>query len=800
MRPPTCITRHINLLEKNKFRGIMRGCGVKTILNAWVNLPRCLEGREKWAWGTRDERENKDRIGSAISQFYKGAYAKSFSMLTNMKTGEVNMKEENIIRLFPRMQDAWKIENIPTTDDDVALIKTDEVKSILNGSSLPNGKATGFSGLSYEVVRAVSKGDEGYATLNKVFNHILNHPEDIPKQYFMARLTGILKPDGGTRPLCIQETILKVLNKILTLKITDVVRDKLLPTQKCLARTEGQAEARNQVLQYIKEGYECAIQFDFQNAFGTVSRKKIVQRLLHYNVGKTIINYIITILNNQKIVYEQGEENKVLDLETGVPQGEPLSMVLFAIGIDALIEEFDNRDGVRVTAYADDVVVTVLKEEMIKNIMEEFECKAKEFGLKLNKNKTKLNMIKDVPYEKIKDYGISEKNIINLYNGSSTYVGLPLTLNRKLEIHFVREKMRELLDVSEKLWNTETPVQLRYHLQRMCADATLDYVLKVIKYDEKEDNQWIDEIQTKLLDTWQESMGPLPQKLWRLPVKYYGLGMLHLKDRWKIFDGIMEAKSSERTLETLSFYKAKIEKWVKEGKVQRLEIDKIPPTSNVSLSMPPESSATRLSNCAFKMLIKLRYNMEEENLRQVDENGCMRCCHHENKEVNLQHLISCPYICGERTFEQHNRICHILRGILRRKKEVPKVDIEKYSVTQLEMKDKGMKNHRADLVYKIGKVPHSIDVTITSSNNNNKGNNVTRAWNAKTNQYGNENNLHVVLLDTAGNIASESWNYLLGIGATRKELRIIQKIIFECTVRKVDEMIDMIKYQKVNQK
>ena len=128
------------------------------------------------------------------------------------------------------------------------------------------------------------------------------------------------------------------------------------------------------------------------------------------------------------------------------------------------------------------------------------------------------------------------------------------------------------------------------------------------------------------------------------------------------------------------------------------------------------------------------------------------------------------------------------------------MDIEKYSVTQLEMKDKGMKNHRADLVYKIGKVPHSIDVTITSSNNNNNGNNVTRAWNAKTNQYGNEPNLHVVLLDTAGNIASESWNYLLGIGATRKELRIIQKIIFECTVRKVDEMIDMIKYQKVNQK
>lgn len=193
------------------------------------------------------------------------------------------------------------------------------------------------------------------------------------------------------------------------MKITNIVRDKLLPTQKCLARTEGQAEARSQVLKHIKEGYECAIQFDFQNAFGTINRRKIVERLIHYDIDTSVINYIITILNNQKIVYEHKDETKVLNLETGVPQGEPLSMVLFAIGIDALIEEFNNKEGIKVTAYADDVVVTVHKVEMIKSTMEEFESKAMEYGLCLNKSKTKLNMTSDISVNNIKEYGLDEK-------------------------------------------------------------------------------------------------------------------------------------------------------------------------------------------------------------------------------------------------------------------------------------------------------------------------------------------------------------------------------------------------------
>ena len=70
--PPSCTIRHISPTDKKKFRGILRGCGIKSALIAWTNLPRCIEGREKWAWGISESSAPSDKKDNAITQFYKG--------------------------------------------------------------------------------------------------------------------------------------------------------------------------------------------------------------------------------------------------------------------------------------------------------------------------------------------------------------------------------------------------------------------------------------------------------------------------------------------------------------------------------------------------------------------------------------------------------------------------------------------------------------------------------------------------------------------------------------------------------
>lgn len=207
---------------------------------------------------------------------------------------------------------------------------------------------------------------------------------------------------------------------------------------------------------------------------------------------------------------------------------------------------------------------------------------------------------------------------------------------------------------------------------------------------------------------------------------------------------------------TLKYYKEKVKKWKEKKQIDDLDIEKVPPTTNISLSMPPESVA-RLSDKAFRMMVTLRYNQECDNLQSIN-NNYSKCKKHNDKDLNLQHLISCPYNGGTRTYEQHNRICKVIRGVLRRKKGVEDVDKEKYTKNQKERRDDGKKNHKADIVYKMNGVDHSVDVVITSSNSTGRGNNVTRAWGEKRREYGEEQNLHIVLMDTAGNIANESWD------------------------------------------
>ena len=59
------------------------------------------------------------------------------------------------------------------------------------------------------------------------YSEMLINPSIIPRYLHQTKVVGIPKPDGGVRPLCIQECFVKVLNKVLTRKITEIVRGEI---------------------------------------------------------------------------------------------------------------------------------------------------------------------------------------------------------------------------------------------------------------------------------------------------------------------------------------------------------------------------------------------------------------------------------------------------------------------------------------------------------------------------------------------------------------------------------------------
>ena len=389
--------------------------------------------------------------------------------------------------------------------------------------------------------------------------------------------------------------------------------------------------------------------------------------------------------------------------------------------------------------------------------------------------------------------------IINLEKESTTYVGLPLTLKGEKELEFVKNKIYKNLELTKELWNTQAPLQAKYHLQRLCVNTELDYVLKATKWKENYKGSWLKDIQNQFDQTWKEITDIVPKKFLYLPVKYYGAGMLNIKDRWKTARLLYEARNNGNNNDvTCEYYKRKYDKWIKKGLVPQMDIEKIPTRANVSISAPPDSNQHRLEDSAFRMMLALRYNSKslDKEYGVPETIGVRTCAYHPEEELTLQHIISCPYLMNRYAIEQHNRIAQFVKCIIKRNSGVSYADREKYTDEQLIQKMNNKDVHRPDVIYVEKGISHTVDIIVTSSNNDKRGNNVTRAWGVKTREYKNERNLHIVLLDTAGNMAEESWNFLTGFGINTRDLRTIQRIIYECTDRKIEAIVDQAKYSR----
>ena len=786
--------RNIPKIERATFISECFNVNPQALVRAWLSLPEILTevfGDEGIQY--ESNQENNDKRYLAINQFYRGAWGKSMQTLMNDEKKMVKMTREQVNTLFPRCHEDGQIEVEcdMTTHKDTAFgtIMGGEIIGALQG--LPRGKTSGFSGLTYELIKEIGKVVEGRKILKDAVTEIYINPDKVPEQIYTAKLVGIEKPGGGARPLCMQETIAKILHKIIANRVTTYVASHMMELQKCLALTEGQMEAKTRVTENLKSG-SCLVQFDFTNAFGTVRRTEIIARLKHYSVPVTYIRYISKMLKRQKIEWENEEGGvESMMIETGVPQGEPLSMLLFALGVDRIIQSFNEREGVTMTAYADDIVMILDDPLKMIDMIEEFEKESKVCGLVCNAKKTKIGVTTEIPQDikdKLKERGIEIKN---LNEEALEYVGLPVTLSKEVEEEMIRKRVDECVEMTRKLWSENIPMQMKFHLQKVCVDSTIIHILKAAPMRKE---QWIRQAQVEMEKIWTESIPELKEIYARIPARYYGLGMLNLKDRRFIVRAQWEQrmkKTKENINEKMEdiekkYYEKKIKKWTEKGLMQKFDINKVPKESNYSISRPPNTGTHRLSDKAFRLMLTLRYCSKELDsiFESLKAHSMMKCPQHKDTDMNIQHAITCNKIMRREKIRRHNMVAWKISAILMRSKKAFKVTRETYSTQQNEQNKNQRK--RADILFhtKSG-AEHSVDVKITSSWANKSGNNVTRARGSKADEYKGEKNLHIMLFDTAGNATKETLDFLREYHGGADEIREIQKIILEYTAHGV---------------
>ena len=376
-------------------------------------LEEIEETNPKEYWNIVKELRNK-RTDSSINdpeefeQFFKKLFSKTED------STEVNKKREVITK---------EVESILNTENNLVTEKDYTLKEITAAiAKLKNNK-------SGPVPAEMLKVSPPYiiTTLLKLINKIKN------KCYFPRiwanGITSLLHKDGDEddpnnyRAI----TVASALAKVLTIMINERLMEKLenekiiTPNQigfKKKARPADHLFVLKNIFQnYTNKGkkvYTCFV--DFQKAYDNVWRTGMYYKLIKYGINIKTIKLIKDMYDKTSQTLKMNKKiTEAFSTYKGVRQGCVMSPRLFNLFINDLPDIFDaecrpvklGKSELSCLMFADDIVMMSESKEGLQTCLNKLEAYTKEWGMTVNKKKTKVMIIQttgkmptvDIKYE-----------------------------------------------------------------------------------------------------------------------------------------------------------------------------------------------------------------------------------------------------------------------------------------------------------------------------------------------------------------------------------------------------------------
>ncbi|PTD06372.1 RNA-directed DNA polymerase from mobile element jockey [Fusarium culmorum] len=241
---------------------------------------------------------------------------------------------------------------VPISED----LTEEELRAILK--DIKTGKSTGEDEIPNEAIRLGQKALFPYLLSGfRVCIRLRTHPDCFKKAIIVMIVKTGKDPNhpDSYRPITLLSHIGKFYEKIIANKITRAIRkgpDMLPPTQ---FGGKSTTEALLYMINVIHDAWFSTrdkvvtiLSLDMSGAFDNVLRQKVLEEMARIGLPAWIVETVASFLSNRDAKMRMpGIVSDEFELNTGIPQGSPLSPILFLIFAAPLLNDLGSHLGMQ---------------------------------------------------------------------------------------------------------------------------------------------------------------------------------------------------------------------------------------------------------------------------------------------------------------------------------------------------------------------------------------------------------------------------------------------------------------------